>query len=82
MDDAESGLPPWTRAREGRVLAGVCAGFAYRLGTSPWIVRAILIFATLVTAGLAALVYLILALTLPLESEVHPEEPEDEAIDG
>ena len=80
--DAEGGLPPWTRSREGRILAGVCAGFADRLGTSPWIVRAILIFATLVTAGLGAVVYLILALTLPLEPEIDEEEPEDEAIDG
>ncbi len=69
MDEAESGLPPWSRSREGRVIAGVCAGFAHRLGMSPWIVRAILVFATVITAGLAAVVYVILAITLPVDAE-------------
>jgi phage shock protein PspC (stress-responsive transcriptional regulator) len=82
MDEAESGLPPWTRSREGRVIAGVCAGFARRLGTSPWIVRAVLIFATLVTFGLAAVVYAILAVTLPLANAEADGEDEDEVIDG
>jgi len=64
--------PPWTRVRSGRILFGVCAGFAARMGVSPWLVRGVMIVAGVVTAGLATIVYLLLALILPLAPE--PEE--------
>lgn len=59
--------PKWTRARDGRILAGVCAGFARAKGVSPWLVRAIALVALVVTAGLAIIVYAILAFLLPEE---------------
>jgi phage shock protein PspC (stress-responsive transcriptional regulator) len=57
----------WTRAREGRILAGVCAGFARAKGVSPWMVRGIALLALVATAGLAIVVYVVLALLLPAE---------------
>jgi phage shock protein C len=59
--------PPWTRARSGSILGGVCAGFANRMGTRPWIVRAVFLIAAFVTLGLATVVYLLLWVLLPLE---------------
>ena len=57
----------WKRARDGRILAGVCAGFARVKGVSPWLVRGIALFAVVVTLGLAVVVYAILAVILPEE---------------
>jgi phage shock protein PspC (stress-responsive transcriptional regulator) len=42
------------------------------MGVSPWLVRGVMIVAGVVTAGLATIVYLLLALILPLAPE--PEE--------
>lgn len=57
----------WVRARDGRIVAGVCAGFARAKGVSPWLVRAIGLLALIVTAGLAVIVYAVLAFLLPEE---------------
>ncbi len=57
----------WTRARDGRLVAGVCAGFANAKGVSPWLVRAIALIALVATAGLAIIVYAVLAFLLPEE---------------
>ncbi len=57
----------WIRARDGRLVAGVCAGFAKAKGVSPWLVRAIGLLALLATAGLAIIVYAVLAFLLPEE---------------
>lgn len=65
MDDrAQAG---WMRAREGRIIAGVCAGFARERGVSPWLVRAIMLVALLATAGLVVIAYVIVAAILPVE---------------
>jgi phage shock protein PspC (stress-responsive transcriptional regulator) len=45
----------------------VCAGFARAKGVSPWLVRAIALLALVITAGLAIVVYVILAILLPAE---------------
>jgi phage shock protein PspC (stress-responsive transcriptional regulator) len=67
MPEVTEDRPPWTRAREGRILFGVCAGFAARMGVKPWLVRGVMVVAGIVTAGLATVVYLLLALLLPVE---------------
>jgi phage shock protein C len=82
MDDVENRELPWTRPREGRVIAGVCAGFANHFRVSPWMVRAVLIFATAITAGLAAVVYVILAITLPSEAEFAGEAGDEAEADA
>jgi phage shock protein C len=56
------------RVREGKELAGVCAGLAaYSEIPVDW-VRKIFVLGTLVTAGLLGLVYLALAFILPIEA--------------
>ena len=54
------------RSRNERMIAGVCGGLGQYLNVDPTIIR--LIFAALVLAGFAGvLVYLILAVIVPLE---------------
>ncbi len=65
----ESHPAPWTRAEEGRLIAGVCAGFARRHDVSPWLVRGIGLLAMVMTAGLAIVVYAVLALVLPSDQQ-------------
>lgn len=55
-----------TRPRQGRKMAGVCAGLANYLGMDPTIVRAIYAILSVCTALITGLiVYLILMLIIP-----------------
>jgi len=57
-----------TRVRTGRMLAGICAGIANRLGVSVTLVRALYALFTIFTAGvLGILLYFILTLFIPEE---------------
>ncbi len=54
------------RSKNERMIAGVCGGLAEYMGVDPTVVR--LIFVAAVLAGLAGvLIYLILAVVVPLE---------------
>jgi phage shock protein C len=66
--------PGWMRAREGRIIAGVCAGFARERGVSPWLVRAIMLVALFATAGLVVIAYVIVAALLPVEPVARERE--------
>ena len=55
-----------TRSRDEKMIAGVCGGLAEWLDLDPSIVRLIFILMAL-TFGHGILVYLILALVMPLE---------------
>ncbi len=57
---------PLLRVRRGRMVAGVCAGIARRLGTSPTLVR-VLFVASCVLPGPQIVVYLLLWAILPQE---------------
>ncbi len=55
-----------TRPRQGRKMAGVCAGLANYLGMDPTVVRVIYAILSLCTAIITGLiVYLILMLIIP-----------------
>jgi phage shock protein C len=54
------------RPRNGRVIAGVCAGIAQRYGWSPTTVRLLFVL-SLVLPGTQVLVYLLLWLLMPDE---------------
>ena len=55
-----------TRTRQGRKIAGVCAGLANYLGMDPTVVRVIYAILSLCTAIVTGLiVYLILMLIIP-----------------
>ena len=58
------------RSRNDRVLAGVCGGMAKALGWNPTAVRILYVVLSIVSAGFPGiLVYLVLALVMPLEPE-------------
>ncbi len=56
-----------TRPRQGRLLAGVCAGLARRFGIDPWLARALFVLILLVLPGSQLIVYPILWILMPAE---------------
>jgi phage shock protein PspC (stress-responsive transcriptional regulator) len=57
-----------TRPREGRIIAGVCAGLAQRFGWSVTVVR-LLFLLSLVLPGSQVIVYAILWILMPNERD-------------
>ena len=57
------------RPREGRVLAGVCAGLGRRFGIDPWAARLLFVLILLVIPGSQILLYPILWILMPSEPE-------------
>ena len=55
------------RPREGRVIAGVCAGLGRRFGLSPWTARILFMVILIVIPGSQLLVYPILWILMPSE---------------
>lgn len=58
------------RPRHGRVLAGVCAGLGRRFGIDPWPARLLFVLVLMVVPGSQILIYPILWLLMPDESQV------------
>ena len=65
MDDARRA--PFMRVQEGKLVAGVCAGFAHRYGVSLWLVRGVFVLAVFGTIGLVVVAYAVLARVLRAE---------------
>jgi phage shock protein C len=63
------------RPREGRVLAGVCAGLGRRFGPSPWTARILFILVLLVIPGSQLIVYPILWVLMPRSSAGRDSRP-------
>ena len=57
------------RPRQGRVLAGVCAGLGRRFGLGPWTARLLFVLVLLVVPGSQLLVYPVLWILMPVEQE-------------
>ena len=57
------------RPRHGRVLAGVCAGLARRLGLGPLVTRVLFLVANTVIPGSFLIVYVVLWVLMPAESD-------------
>jgi len=55
------------RPRDGRVLAGVCAGLGRRFGINPWPARLLFVLVLMVLPGSQLLVYPILWILMPRE---------------
>jgi phage shock protein PspC (stress-responsive transcriptional regulator) len=55
-----------SRPRQGRVIAGVCAGLGRRYGMSPWTVRLLAILSCLLP-GPQFVIYIILWIMMPGE---------------
>ena len=59
-----------TRPSEGRVLGGVFAGLGRRLGIAPWPARILFVLLLLLIPGSQILIYPILWILMPSESNV------------
>jgi phage shock protein PspC (stress-responsive transcriptional regulator) len=55
------------RPREGRVIAGVCAGLGRRFGIGPWAARILFVLLLMVIPGSQLIVYPILWILMPSE---------------
>jgi phage shock protein C len=55
------------RPREGRVIAGVCAGLGRRFGISPFAARLLFVLALLILPGSQIIVYPVLWILMPSE---------------
>ena len=58
------------RSRDDYMFAGVLGGLAYFWGMSSTILRIIFLFLSIITGGLAVIVYFILMKVIPLEPEI------------
>jgi phage shock protein PspC (stress-responsive transcriptional regulator) len=58
------------RPRDGRVLAGVCAGLGRRFGIGPWTARLLFVLLLMVVPGSQILIYPILWILMPSEETV------------
>jgi phage shock protein C len=70
LDDSVAAAPgqrprPLYRPREGRQVAGVCAGLAAYTGFDVGIIRLGFIVGAIVTGGTAAIVYVVLVVVMP-----------------
>ncbi len=66
MNEPNSEKKRLYRAREGRVIAGVCAGLAAYLGVDPTLVR-LAVAVVAVMGGIGVLLYLIAWIVIPEE---------------
>jgi len=65
------------RPRDGRVIAGVCAGLGRRFGIGPWAARLLFILVLLVIPGSQILIYPVLWVLMPNEETVvFPASPQ------
>lgn len=65
----------FVRVRDGRVLGGVIAGLGRRYGIDPWPARLLFILVLMLLPGSQLLVYPILWILMPEESDVPPAPP-------
>ena len=56
------------RPRDGRVLAGVCAGLGRRFGIDPWPARLLFVLLLLIIPGSSILIYPLLWALMPKET--------------
>jgi phage shock protein C len=62
------------RPRDGRVLAGVCAGLGQRFGIEPWLARLLFVLVLLVIPGSQLLIYPVLWILMPNEEADLPSD--------
>lgn len=60
------------RSATNRVIAGVCGGIAEYLDIDPTVVRVFFVIATIFTAGLGVLAYIVLLILMPLPGQPPP----------
>ena len=55
------------RPRQGRVIAGVCAGLGRRFGVSPWTARLLFVLVLMLLPGSQIIIYPVLWFLMPNE---------------
>ncbi len=60
------------RPRDGRLLAGVCAGLGRRFGIDPWIARLLFVAVLFLVPGSQILVYPLLWILMPAQENTYP----------
>jgi phage shock protein PspC (stress-responsive transcriptional regulator) len=63
---------PWTRKRDGAMLAGVCAGLAERFEISVTVIRLAFVISFLLGFGTSLLLYVVLWVVMPVEEDYTP----------
>lgn len=73
----------WYRSRQGKKIAGVCAGLAHEFGIAATPVRLAFVLLTLIAGGAGLVLYVILWLVMPYREEraALPAAAELEAIE-
>jgi phage shock protein PspC (stress-responsive transcriptional regulator) len=61
----------WYRSREGKMIAGVCAGLAEQFGVSVTILRLAFVLGTLI-GGPGLVVYIVLWVVMPYRTSLEP----------
>ncbi len=59
------------RPRDGRLLAGVCAGLGRRFGVDAWVARLLFVLVLLIIPGSQILVYPLLWVLMPSEEHAY-----------
>jgi len=57
----------WLRTRDGKMIAGVCAGLAREFGVPVTVLRLAFVLGTLFGGGIGIIVYLVLWVVMPYE---------------
>jgi phage shock protein C len=70
------------RSRNDRVIAGVCAGLGHYFKLDPVLIRVIAVVVGFMSFGTLLLLYLVLALIIPLEPEQALTTGEERSVTG
>jgi phage shock protein C len=70
------------RSRNDRVVAGVCAGLGHYFNLDPVLIRVIAVILGFMSFGTVLLLYLVLALIIPLEPETSLTTGDERSVTG
>ena len=65
VDNSNPLTRTWYRVREGKAIAGVCAGLAEQFGISVTIIRLAFLLGTLIGGGMGLVIYVVLWVVMP-----------------
>lgn len=70
------------RSRNDRVIAGVCSGLGHYFNLDPVLIRVLAVIVGFMSFGTLVLLYLVLALIMPLEPEQSLTTSEERSVTG
>ncbi len=69
---APASVRGWTRTRDGKMIAGVCAGLAREFSVPVTVLRLAFVLGTLFGGGIGIVLYLVLWVVMPWEASYGP----------